>query len=383
MKAIIIGGGIGGLSAAIALERVGVTTLVFEQADRLREVGLGVTLWVNAVRALEKMGADGGLLACGSAEARFEVRSWRGELLSVTPFAELKRRLGATVNICVHRGELLEQLAGLVDPQRIHCGARCVGFDQDDAGVKVRFADGREERGDLVVGADGLHSVVRALLHGESKPRYAGYTCWRGLARFAHKALPTDLAFEVWGPGKRFSIHHCGHGRIFWYGTKNTLEGTADAPDGRKAEALQCFRNWMSPIPEVIEATEEGILRNDIVDRRPINSWGRGRATLLGDAAHPTTPNLGQGACQAIEDAVELAHYLGQGGDVPPLLRLYESGRIPRTASITKQSLRLGILGQLENPLACTLRDAIIRITPPAISLRFMESILRHEVPDI
>jgi len=198
----------------------------------------------------------------------------------VTPFAELKRRLGATVNICVHRGELLEQLAGLVDPQRIHCGARCVGFDQDDAGVKVRFADGREERGDLVVGADGLHSVVRALLHGESKPRYAGYTCWRGLARFAHKALPTDLAFEVWGPGKRFSIHHCGHGRIFWYGTKNTLEGTADAPDGRKAEALQCFRNWMSPIPEVIEATEEGILRNDIVDRRPINSWGRGRVTL-------------------------------------------------------------------------------------------------------
>ncbi len=383
MKAIIIGGGIGGLSAAIALERVGVEADVFEQADRLREVGSGVTLWVNAVKALEKMGAADGLLARGSAEARFEVRSWRGEVLAVTPFAALERKLGATVNICVHRGEFLEQLARLIDPKSIHCGARCVGFDADNVGVAVRFADAREERGDILLGSDGLHSVVRALLHGESRPRYAGYTCWRGLARFEHKELPTDMAFEAWGPGKRFSVHHCGLGRIFWYATKNTPEGMADAPGGRRAEVLDCFRDWVSPIPELIEATQDGILRNDTVDREPLKSWGKGRVTLLGDAAHPTTPNLGQGACQAIEDAVTLAHCFGQGGDVQAILRSYEAERIPRTTAITKQSLRLGILGQLENPLARTLRDALIRITPPALSLRFMESILGHDAPDL
>ena len=280
--------------------------------------------------------------------------------------------------------EFLRQLAWQIDPKNMHCNARCTGFECDDNGVTVRFANGLEERGDVLVGADGLHSVVRARLHGESKLRYAGYTCWRGLARFEHKGLPSDAAFEAMGPGKRFAAHHCGKGRVFWYGTKNTPEGRADAPGGRKAEALECFRDWFSPIPELIEATPpDGILRNDIVDRKPIRAWGKGRVTLLGDAAHPTTPNLGQGACQAIEDAVTLAHCLGQGGSAPSLLRLYESRRIPRTTMITNQSLRVGFFGQFENPLACALRDAVTRITPSAVSLAFLESVLSHNLPDL
>jgi 2-polyprenyl-6-methoxyphenol hydroxylase-like FAD-dependent oxidoreductase len=384
MKAIIIGGGIGGLCAAIGLNRVGVRSAIFEQADQLREVGAGLTLWINATRALERLGATGDLLECGSAVARFEERSWRGDVLSVLPLARLGMKLGAPVSTCVHRGEFLKQLARQIDPKNIHCYARCTGFEGDDIGVTVRFADGREERGDVLVGADGLHSVVRARLHGESKPRYAGYTCWRGLARFEHKGLPSDAAFEAMGPGKRFAAHHCGKGRVFWYGTKNTPEGMADAPGGRKAEAQECFRDWFSPIPELIEATPpDGILRNDIVDRMPIRSWGKGRVTLLGDAAHPTTPNLGQGACQAIEDAVTLAHCLGQGDNAPSLLRSYESRRIPRTTMITNQSLRVGIFGQFENPLACALRDTVTRITPSAVSLTFMENVLSHDLPDL
>jgi 2-polyprenyl-6-methoxyphenol hydroxylase-like FAD-dependent oxidoreductase len=166
MKAIIIGGGIGGLSAAIALGRVGVETVVYEQSDRLREVGAGLTLWANASKALAKLGAAGGLLAIGSALARFEVRNWRGDVMAAMPFAMLERELGTSVNICVHRGEFLDQLARLIEPQSLHCGAQCVGFDAHDAGVTVRFADGREARGDMLVGADGLHSVVRTRLHG-------------------------------------------------------------------------------------------------------------------------------------------------------------------------------------------------------------------------
>jgi 2-polyprenyl-6-methoxyphenol hydroxylase-like FAD-dependent oxidoreductase len=191
------------------------------------------------------------------------------------------------------------------------------------------------------------------------------------------------MAFEAWGPGKRFAVHHCGQGRIFWYGTKNTPEGVADAPGGRKAEVLDCFRDWFSPIPELIQATQDDILRNDIVDRKPIKSWGKGRVTLLGDAAHPSTPNLGQGACQAIEDAVTLAHCVGRNDNPEAILRAYEGRRIPRTTAITKRSLHVGIVGQLQNPLARNLRDLLTRLLPQAISLRFLEGILHHGAPDL
>jgi FAD-dependent urate hydroxylase len=182
MKAIIIGGGIGGLSAAIALDRVGIETAVFEQADQLREIGAGLTVWINASRALGKMKAAEGLLRCGSPVTRFEVRSWRGKVLAVSPFAILERKFGAAVYVCVHRGEFLELLKGMTDTGKIHCGSRCIGFDEDSSGITARFANGAEESGDIVVGADGLHSVIRARLHSEPKARYAGYTCWRGFA---------------------------------------------------------------------------------------------------------------------------------------------------------------------------------------------------------
>src|ERR1051326_2078276 len=383
MKVILIGAGIGGLAAAIALRRVGVETAVFEQAERLREVGAGLTIWANAIKALHKIDAAHGLLKIGSAVERLEVRSWRGGVLAVTPLATLSRKLGVPVCICVHRGEFLNQLACLVDPRTLHCGARCAGFAADDSRVRVWVEDGRKECGDILVGADGLHSVVGAQLHGELVPRYAGYTCWRGLASFEHKALPPGTGFEAWGPGKRFAAHHCGPGRIFWYATANTPAGVADARGGHKAEVGECFQDWFSPIPELIEATQDLILRNDIVDRKPLKSWSKGRVTLLGDAAHTTTPNLGQGACQAIEDAVDLAGCFRNGAIPEAILRAYEDMRIPRTTTITNQSLRLGILGQLQNPLACTLRDTVVRFMPPAISLRFMESILHHSAPDL
>jgi 2-polyprenyl-6-methoxyphenol hydroxylase-like FAD-dependent oxidoreductase len=188
---------------------------------------------------------------------------------------------------------------------------------------------------------------------------------------------------EAWGLGKRFAVHHCGPGRVFWYATRNAPEGTVDTPGERKAEVLECFRDWFSPIPELIAATQDGILRNDIVDRKPLKSWGKGCVTLLGDAGHPTTPNLGQGACQAIEDAVTLAHCFGNGGHPEAILRTYEDMRLRRTTTITNRSLGLGIIGQLQNPLACALRNAFTRLTPSAVSLRFMESILHNDELDL
>jgi 2-polyprenyl-6-methoxyphenol hydroxylase-like FAD-dependent oxidoreductase len=384
MKALIIGGGIGGVSMAIALRRVGIEAVVFEQAEALREVGAGLSVWTNAVKALRKLGARDSVLASGSIVERFEARNWRGEVLGETPLGELGRKLGAP-NVIIHRAELLRGLTKLMDERTVHCHARCVGFEQNSRSVTACFADGRKAEGDLLIGADGLHSVIRTILFGESKPRYAGYTCWRGLAQFVHEEFPTGYSFETWGPGRRFSIHHCGPGRVFWYATKNHPEGMPVAEAGHQAEVLGWFREWHAPIPEVIKATEpSAILRNDIVDRKPVKRWGQDRVTLLGDAAHPTTPNLGQGACQAMEDAVVLASCLRAASDVPAALRSYEAMRMARTANITNQSWLIGKICQWENPLACWLRNKLSQTTLAQWSgLQMIEKVFNHEVPDL
>jgi len=381
-KVLIIGGGIGGLSAALALRRVGVQADVFEQAEELREVGAGLSVWANALRALERLGVASRVRSLGSRIDRFEVRTHAGRTLSALSFAALERKLGVPVGVIVHRGDLLRELAAGLDEARIHCNARLISFESRADGVCARFADGREASADLLVGADGLHSVVRSQLHGTSKPRYAGYTCWRGFAHLEVKDPPPGLSFETWGPGARFSVHHCGQGRLFWYATRNVSEGGVDSPAGRKADVQALFRNWHAPIPEVIEATQcAGILRNDIVDRLPLANWGRGRITLLGDAAHPTTPNLGQGACQAIEDAVFLAAELVGVRDIESALRHYEQARYPRTAAITNHSWRLGSLCQWETPFGCWLRNRLTRWTPSAVSLRLVKSKVSYELP--
>ena len=384
MKAVIIGGGIGGVSAAIALLRVGIEAVVFEQADALREVGAGLSLWTNAVEALRKLGAEEAVLATGSILERFEARTWQGDLLTETSFGELGRRLGAP-NVLVHRAELLRGLALLIDESLVCCRARCVAFEENAHGVTARFADGRKAEGDLLIGADGLHSVIRGKLVGETKPRYSGYTGWRGLAQFVHEKFPEGYGIESWGPGRRFGLHHCGPGRVYWYATKNLPERTPAAAAGHQAEVLASFGGWHTPIPEVIRATESSaILRNDIVDRKPVKHWGRGRVTLLGDAAHPTTPNLGQGACQAIEDAVVLASCLRKASDVHSALRSYESQRLAWTADITNKSWLIGKICQWENPLACWLRNKLSKTTLAQRSgLRLIERIFSHEVPDL
>ena len=384
MKAMIIGGGIGGVAAAIALERVGVECDIFEQAEEMREVGAGLSIWANAWQALEKLGVGRALLALGSNVARLETRTSDGRVLAAVPLAELEKRLGIPAFVVLPRPDLLRELTRLVDKQRTHCRARCVGVEENAGRVIARFADGQQAEAGLLVGADGLHSVVRSHLHGNEKPRYAGYTCWRGMAACEAKALPLTTGFEAWGPGARFALHRCGPGRVFWYATHNAPEASPDPPDGRKAEVRRLFRDWHQPIPEAIEATlETEILRNDIVDRRPLSRWGRGRMTLLGDAAHPTTPNLGQGACQALEDAVVLADCLRQCREVEPALRLYEQQRQRRTAAITRASWRLGKICQWESPPACWLRNSLTQLMPASSNLRFIERFVCHDLPDL
>jgi len=263
-------------------------------------------------------------------------------------------------------------------PGTVRLGAELVGFVQNGEGVVARLADGREERGDFLVGADGLHSRVRAQLFGQRVPRYAGYTAWRGVAEAGEGRFPEGVALNLWGRGSEFGLVGIGRGRYYWFATKNAPEGEAESAAGRKREVLELLADWYKPAREAVEATAESkILRNDIYDRDPLPSWGEGRVTLLGDAAHPMTPNLGQGACQAIEDAVVLARCLG--GEIPASLRRYEERRIGRTAAVVRGSRLSGRVAQLDNPLLCRLRNALAKRTSVRAQLRQYEKIARYQ----
>jgi FAD-dependent urate hydroxylase len=379
-QALIIGGGIGGLSAAIALRQKGVEATVFERISELKEVGAGLSLWVNAVKALDKLGVSEALHSISIPQISGGLQTAEGEWIAGAMPEEVQKRFGAALILMVHRAELHEILLEKLGRDNVQMSADCSGFTQDPGGVTAHFSDGQTVRGDFLVGADGINSVIRAALFGQARPRYSGYTAWRAITSFDHSAFSRG-ASESWGRGARFGIVPMSRGRVYWFATKNAVEGAGDASIGRKGEVLDCFRGWHEPVEALIEATDESaILRNDIYDREPLSSWTKGLVTLLGDAAHPMTPNLGQGACQAIEDAVALADCIAGSKEIAAALQIYEGRRLRRTNRIVEQSRRIGRMGQLENPLVRGLRNSLIKLIPASAQMKQLEWIIGYEV---
>ncbi len=322
-RALIIGGGIGGLCAAIALRQAGIDVTVFERVTEMHEGGAGLTLWTNAVRALQRLGLTDALRAIGTPCTRATIYSWQGTILSETPIDELLKKF-KVASIGVHRADLQAVLLSMLGEGVVQPGTQCTGFTQNEKGVCAYFADGKEAWGDVLIGADGIHSVIRSQLFN--------------------------------------------NGRVYLFATRNMPQGRGDGAMGRKGEVLDLFRGWHEPIEALIKATEgSAILRNDIYDRKPLHHWGEGRITLLGDAAHPMTPNMGQGGCQAIEDALVLAVCIRNASDREAALRAYEEKRIKRTAAIVKRYRTIGRVAQWENPLACSIRNAMLKRTPSGV----------------
>jgi FAD-dependent urate hydroxylase len=373
---IIIGAGIGGLATALALKRAGIEARIFERVETLQEVGAGLTLWANAVKVLQKLSLEE-VMRSSYNLADGNIYSAEGERLSSIPAARLKRRFGAT-NLAVHRADLQAALLSAGAGDALELGSPASSFEQDEEGVTLQLADGRQIRGCALIGADGLHSTVRAQLFGTEKLRYAGYTAWRGVTTSPAVAMQVG---EYWGHGTRFGLVPLTQNRFYWFATRNAHEGEAESPAGRKREVLKLFTHWYASIPAIIEATPESkILRNDIYDRPPLPYWSQGRVTLLGDAAHPMTPNMGQGACQALEDAFVLTQCLQQTEHAPLALQLYQARRIPRTNQITRQSWTLGRIGQWKSPLACQIRNTGFKLLPSAFQFALFEEAVGHEV---
>jgi 2-polyprenyl-6-methoxyphenol hydroxylase-like FAD-dependent oxidoreductase len=375
MEVTIIGGGIGGLTAAIALRNRGIQAHVYERSRELTEVGAGISIWPNAVKALRALGLGEGLRSISPETSNFALRRWDGSFISRTPSRVLERRFGGGV-LLLHRAELLQLLAENFGGDALHLDHTCVGIEEDADGVVARFGNGETARADVLIGADGLRSTVRSWLGHSDPVRYSGYTAWRSVVRFDPSRI---VASETWGCGQLFGIHPLTNGRVYWYATANTVEGGNDLERGSMDALLTLFKGWHEPVEALIRAAGASILRNDVYDRDPIPRWGRGRVTLLGDAAHPMVPNLGQGACQAIEDAAELAWCLTNEPNAEAGLKRYEALRIARTRDIVLASRRMAALGQISSPMLCRLRDLAVRLTPNAASLRSLAPVVGYE----
>jgi 2-polyprenyl-6-methoxyphenol hydroxylase-like FAD-dependent oxidoreductase len=360
--AIVVGGGIGGLSAAIALRRAGIQAEVHERAPELREVGAGISLWPNATRQLRAWGLLDDVLRRGFPFAAGDLRDPRGRVLT-----RMNLPSADAPSILIHRADLHAVLVDALPPWAVRTGAEFRGLRETADGVEADFGEAGTETGPFLVGADGLWSAVRRQVLDDGAPVYRGYPVWRGVAPAG--AVEWTALTETLGRGLRFGIVPIGGERVAWWAAANEPENADDAPEGRKAKLLRLFGDWHRPIPQLIQATPEGeILKNGTYDRPPVRRWGRGRVTLLGDAAHPTTPNFGQGGCMAIEDAAVLARCLVETEDVPAALRAFEARRYRRTAWITRESLRYGRVAQWQRAGAVRLRETLFRLAPPSLA---------------
>ena len=376
-RALVIGAGIAGLATAIALQRAGRDVLVLERAPQLREVGAGVSLWPNAVKALRRLGVGDAVEAAGAPAHNAAFRSWRGAQLgaSITPL--LEGRFGAPL-VLVHRARLQAAMRRALGPDVVRLGAECAALDEDEDAVTVHLVGGGVERGAVAIGADGLHSRVRTVLLHDGPPRYAGITAWRGVVPLDHTLGHRSSGGESFGRGSLFGVAALNGSQVYWWAGMRRPEGGGDPPQVEKSLLLRVFSDWHDPIPELVAATPpDAIIRTCLYDRPAPARSSVGRIALAGDAAHPMLPNLGQGACQAIEDAVVLGEELA-APDVVAALRRYDARRAVHTADVVKASRQMSRVAHLRSPVAAWLRNALLRASPPSAALRRMDPIVGH-----
>ncbi|MFI7343034.1 FAD-dependent oxidoreductase [Streptomyces sp. NPDC050085] len=384
-RAVVVGGGIGGLTAALALQLRGWRVTVLERARELKPVGAGISLAPNAQRALDVVGLGDEIRSLAAWEGDGGLLTPRGRWLSRANPRLATERFGDSL-VLLHRATLVDLLAGRLvgDVVRTASDARLTdpGDPSDPARpARVTTPEGELEA-ELVVGADGIRSAVRGALFPEHPgTAYSGFTTWRVLVP------PLDRPFtqhETWGPGHLWGTHPFADGTIYAYAAAMTPAG-GRAPDGdEKAELLRRYGSWHDPIPAILDAVRPGqVLRHDVHHiAEPLPAFHRGRVALLGDAAHAMAPTLGQGGNQAVEDAIVLAHHAAP--DAPLDLAGYTGVRQPRTTMVARRAMAVSRMNMLGNRPGIALRNTAIRavgLLGPALLLRGMDGIADWHPP--
>jgi 2-polyprenyl-6-methoxyphenol hydroxylase-like FAD-dependent oxidoreductase len=346
LRAVVVGGGIGGVAAAVALARAGSDVQVHEQAQQLAEVGAGVSLAPNGLRMLERRGMGEQVRRVGVRYAASELRLPDGRAVRHEPYQFAM----AGQNVGIHRADLLALLAGQLPPDTVRTGHRCTSFSQDEASATVGFSDGSTATADVVIGADGIHSVLQGFVVAPAEPVFSGVVAYRGLVPRLEE-YPAGTIRMWMGEGRHFLVFPVRAGQLLNYvgfvSSDTAVRESWSAP-GDPAALAAHFAGWDPVIGQVIAAISGpggSGFQWGMYDREPLPRWSSGRLTLLGDAAHPMLPHLGQGANQALEDAVTLATLLGastSSADVPRALAAYEGLRRDRTARVQLGSRRQG-----------------------------------------
>ncbi|MGN9838882.1 FAD-dependent monooxygenase [Nonomuraea sp. H19] len=371
-KAVVIGAGVGGLTSGIALRRKGWDVTVLERAPRIDPVGSGLAIAANALKALDTLDLGGPIRKLSGLQGQVGIRRPDGRWLVHTTRDIAEARYGDSVVVML-RATLMEVLANALGSADLRLGVTVSDVDADKGVVRT---GGGDLEADLVVAADGIHSRTRqGLFPGHPGPAYSGVTAWRGLMPRGDLDIRST---ETWGRGLVFGVMPLADGMVYVYATDVLPAGTVLGDE--REELLRRFGDWHEPIPALLRAADPAdIIRNDVhYFDTPLPAFHRGRVALVGDAAHPMTPNLGQGACQAIEDAVVLAHVAGDA------LAAYTAARRERTSKIVRQAMSICRVTKIRNPVAVRLRDLAMSTAArlsPDLMLRSMDEVLGWRPP--
>lgn len=358
----VIGGGVAGLSTAIALAGLKKDFLVFEQSSVLKGIGAGFGLAANAMQAFEYLGLRQEVEKIGYYTERFAILDHKGNTLIAPDTQRLSSRYNQK-NFTVHRADLHRFLLSKISSEQLLLGKRLQRFERTANRVLLVFEDGTRYRCRYLIVADGVKSVARQQLIPHTKPRYSGYTCWR--ATIDNGEIALRQGSETWGPKGRFGMTPLVGDRIYWYACVNATQNNGTCKNYSVQDLLRNFSSYHSPIPNILSSTkDEDLLWNDIIDIRPLSRFAYGNILLIGDAAHATTPNLGQGACQALEDVAVLSDEIRRNSSVERAFKNFEKRRLKRTKYITDTSWRIGRAAQYTHPLMIGLRNSLLRVMP-------------------
>jgi salicylate hydroxylase len=368
LKVAVVGGGIGGLVLALALRERGINIEVYEQADELREIGAAVALSANGTRELRRLGLGEQVESVSVVPSALVIRRWdSGEVIADHPMGRdgiYEATFGAPY-YGVHRVALLQALADRLADEGVNLGRRCVGVDERDSGAELQFADGSSATADLVVGADGVHSVMRRHVVGEVRGRFSGTVGYRGLVPVeAMPSLPDPTPLQFWAGPRRHLLHYAidGGRTVNFLAVVRTPEWTADTwmEECEVSDAVDAYAGWHPAVTEMVGATDVGA-RWALFDLAPLERWHTNRVVLMGDAAHAMVPHQGQGANQTIEDAIALADCLAGAGDLASTLGGYEALRREHTARVQRWSRRAADLLHIPDGPEIAARDAVFR----------------------
>lgn len=359
---MIVGGGVAGLAAAIALQSIDRDFVLFEQSQLLRGIGAGFGLAANAMQALELLGLRKEIERLGYYLDSYHILDQRGTVLFKPDTTRISEQYSQK-NFAIHRADLHSYLLSKIPSDAVLLGKRAHKLEREGGLVRIFFEDGSIHTAKYLIIADGVRSLLRQQLVPTSTPRYAGYTCWR--ATIDNTKLQLNTGFETWGRAGRFGVTPLVNNRIYWYACVN---GKANNPTFQSTtidNLSQRFQNYHWPIPAILNETkDENLIWSDILDIKPLDRLAYQNILVIGDAGHATTPNMGQGACQAIEDVAVLIDELKKNKSVTEAFCSFEKRRLSRTRYITETSRQIGQIAQWENTYLIGIRNTLAKTLP-------------------